>query len=91
VRPKVKPPPDTKTPLDRAQEMVAGFNLQQSPWKDIALLLNQMASAKKTALFSEDFSNREFAFGKVTGYLEAIQDLLDLPADCKALTEAAKK
>lgn len=71
--------------------MVAGFNIQQSPWKEIALLMNQMAGSKKTALFSQDFSNREFAFGKVTGYLEALQDLLDLPADCKALTEERKK
>lgn len=64
--------------------MIAGIDWKQSPYRELAILIGEMASIKKTELSEGDFSNREFAVGKLLGYLEFGEDLLALPAYLRA-------
>lgn len=74
-----------------AEKVVANLDWQQSPMRELAYLLGQKAGEAKTALATQDFSRREFAIGKVTGYLVALEDVLELPSQCRANAPAVAK
>lgn len=74
----------SESDLEISKKAVAGFDWQQTPYRELAILINHIASAKKTELSNGDFSNREFACGKLLGYLEGYEDLLALPGILRA-------
>lgn len=74
----------SESDLEIARKTVSGFDWQRSPFRDFAILLGHSASVKKTQLYDGDFSQREFASGKLIGYLECLEDILALPAQLRA-------
>ena len=74
----------SESDLKLARKAVAGFDWRFSPYRELAILLGHSASIKKTELYAGDFSGREFASGKLLGYLECLEDILALPAQLRA-------
>lgn len=81
----------SESDLKLAKKVVSGFDWAQSPYRELAILLGHAASIKKTELYAGDFSGREFASGKLLGYLEGLEDLLALPAQLRAELKAESK
>lgn len=70
--------------LQEASRVVSGMDWRKTPYRELAYIINEVASEKKAALRDEDFSRKEFACGKLVGYLSALEDILRLPTRAKA-------
>lgn len=81
---------DRDKELAEARKVVAQVDWRLTPFRELAYLINEAASAQKQTLRDNDFSGHEFACGKTVGYLTALEDILRLPAEVRGSTPEPK-